>query len=41
MFLMMRFSGYARESRMHVRLLSSSCMMWSSEIIMLYQSALE
>ena len=41
MFLMMRCSGYARASRMPLRLLSSSCRMWSSEIIMLYRSAWE
>ena len=40
-FLMMRCSGYARASRMRVRLLSSSCRMWSSEMIMLYRSAWE
>ena len=39
MFLMMRFSGYARASRIRVRLLSSSCRMWSSEMIMYYWSA--
>ena len=32
MFLMMRCSGYVRASRVRVRLLSSSCTMWSSEI---------
>ena len=36
MFLMIRCSGYARASRMRVRLLSSSCRIWSSEMIMLY-----
>ena len=36
MFLMMRCSGYPRARRMRVRLLSSSCRMWSSEMIMLY-----
>ena len=35
MFLMMRCSGYARVSRMRVRLLKSSCRTWSSEMIML------
>ena len=39
MFLMKSCSGYARASRMRVRLLSSSCRMWSSEMIMLYRSA--
>ena len=32
MFLMMRYSGYVRASRVRVRLLSSSCRMRSSEI---------
>ena len=32
MFLMMRCSGYVRAYRVRVRLLSSSCRMWSSEI---------
>ena len=41
MFLMMSFSGYARASRMRVRLLSSSCRKESSEKIMLYRSAWE
>ena len=35
MFLMIRCNGYAQTSRMHVRLLSSSCRIWSSEMIML------
>ena len=35
MFLMMRCCGYAQAYRMRVRLLSSSCRMWSSEMIML------
>ena len=35
MFSMMKGSGYARANRMRVRLLSSSCRMWSSEMIML------
>ena len=39
MFLMMRCSGYTRASRVRVRFLSSSCRMWSSEMIMLYRSA--
>ena len=39
--LFLCFSGYAGVNRMRVRLLSSSCRMWSSEIIMLYQSAWE
>ena len=41
MFLMMRCSGYFQTSRMRVRMLSSSYRMWSSEMIMLYQSAWE
>ena len=41
MFLMMRCSGYVQTSRIRVRLLSSSCRMWSSEMIKLYQSAWE
>ena len=41
MFLMMRCSGYARAGRMHVRLLSSFCRMWSSEMIMLHRGAWE
>ena len=32
---------YARASRMRVRLLSSSCRMWSSEMIMLYRNTWE
>ena len=32
MFLMMRCSGYVQASRVRVRLLNSSCRMWSSEI---------
>ena len=35
MFLMIRCNGYAQASIMHVRLLSSSCRIWSSEMIML------
>ena len=35
MLLMMRCSAYAQANRMYVRLLSSSCRMWSSEMIML------
>ena len=38
-FLMMRCSGYARASRIFDRLLSSSCRMWFSEMIMLHQSS--
>ena len=38
MFLMMGYSEYAQASRARVRLLSSSCRMWSSEMIMLYRS---
>ena len=41
MFLIMRCSGYVLASRMRVRLLSSSCRIWSSEMIMLYRSACE
>ena len=41
MLLMIRCSGYARANRMRVTLLSSSCRMWSSEMIMLYRSAWE
>ena len=41
MFLMIRCSGYARASRMRVRLLSFSCRVWSSEMVMLYRSAWE
>ena len=41
MFLMMRYSGYVQTSRIRVRLLRSSCRMWSSEMIKLYQSARE
>ena len=33
MFLMMRYSEYVSASRMRVRLLSFSCRMWSSQII--------
>ena len=41
MILMMVCSDYAPEIRMRVRLSSSSCRMWFSEMIMLYRSAWE
>ena len=41
MFLTMRCSEYAQGSRIGVRLLSSSCRMWSSMMIMLYRSVYE
>ena len=40
MFLIIWCSGYARSSKVRVTLLSSSRRIWSSEMIMLYRSAL-
>ena len=36
LFLMMRCSRYVQASTIRVRLLSSSCRMWPSDMIMLY-----
>ena len=41
MFLMMRWNGYAQASGLRVSLLRSACRIWSSEMIMFYQSACE
>ena len=40
-FSVVSCSGYAQASKIRIRLLSSSCRMWSTEKIMLYQSGLE
>ena len=40
MFAVVSCGGYAQASKIRIRLLSSSCRMWSTEKIMLYQSGL-